>query len=111
EPVMRQLIEWLDEPWDDRILHFTPGALGGRRPGEKRTRTDGRTGNMQEPLPDRSGEGGPTNSTTTGLRTTDRTSGSEVFTSSVGAGRRLPNLPFALLVQATCGKLMRELGY
>ena len=97
EPVMRDLIEWLEEPWDDRVLQFQPGPPAGRRPGQKRTQEE-RTG-------------WTSNAAVTRTSLADEPVGSKVFTSSIGAGRRMSNLPFALLIRISCGPLVRKLGY
>ena len=104
EQVMRELTEWLGEPWDDRELQFTPGPLGGRRPGQKRTRLEERT-----PLAS-DAELNTTSAAATRTPPVDAPLGSNVFTSSIGAGTHLSNLPLALLVRISCGPLMRELG-
>ncbi|MGB7051296.1 MAG: sulfotransferase [Acidimicrobiales bacterium] len=105
EQVMRELVEWLEEPWDHRVLQFNPAPLGGRRPGEKRTRPEER--------PDGTSDGAlnPTKAAATRTPPADEPLGSRVFTSSIGAGRQLSNLPFALLLRISCGPLIRELGY
>lgn len=94
---MRDLIEWLEEPWDDRVLQFQPGPPAGRRPGQKRTQEE-RTG-------------WTSNAAVTRTSLADEPVGSKVFTSSIGAGRRMSNLPFALLIRISCGPLVRKLGY
>lgn len=105
EPVMRELIEWLEESWDDRVLEFQPGSPGGRRPGQKRTRSEERT----------SGASGAALTATSVVATrplpSDAPLGSRVFISSIGAGRRLSSLPLALLLHMSSGPLIRELGY
>ena len=105
ERVMRELIEWLEEPWDDRVLQFKPGPPGGRRPGQKRTRLEERTRSASDAELD------PTSAAATRTPSADAPLGSKVFTSSIGSGRELPNLPFALLVRISCGPLIRKLGY
>jgi sulfotransferase family protein len=105
ERVMRELIEWLEEPWDDRVLQFKPGPPGGRRPGQKRTRLEERTRSASEAELD------PTSAAAASTPSADAPLGSKVFTSSIGSGRELPNLPFALLVRISCGPLIRKLGY
>ena len=104
EPVVRELIEWLEEPWDDRVLQFIPGELGGRRPGQKRALE-------QRTRWARDGALNPTSASDTGTPPADAPLGSKVFTSSIGAGRRLPNLPLALMVRVSCRQLMRTVGY
>jgi Sulfotransferase family len=99
EPVMRELIEWLEEPWDDRVLDFNPFPPEGRRPGQKRTRGAGDAAL------------GPGRGATAEDTASDAPLRSRVFTSSIGAGRGLENLPLAALVRIRCGPLMRELGY
>jgi Sulfotransferase family len=105
ETVMRDLIEWLEEPWDDQVLEFEPGSPGGRRPGERRTRPEERTTGSSDTAST------ATSVATTGHPRSDTSLGSRVFSSSIGAGRSLANLPLALLLHVSSGALIRELGY
>ena len=105
ERVMRELIEWLGEPWDGRVLQFIPLAPEGRRPGQ------GERGRKEQTPGAGDAEFNPTSSADTRTPLVDAPLGSRVFTSSIGAGRRLSNLPFALLVRFSCGPLSRKLGY
>jgi Sulfotransferase family len=101
EPVIRGLIEWLGEPWDDRVLQFQPLPPMGRRPGAERTAP------VAGPRVAVDGAGiGPK------APPADAPFDAKVFSSSVGVGRwQIPNLALALLLRVSCGPLVRELGY
>jgi Sulfotransferase family len=105
DPVMRALIEWLEEPWDDRVLQFTPAPPKGRRPAGTRPRTNERNQSSG------ASAGAPTIGDASSPLPVEPSLDSKVFTSSIGAGRQLSNLPFNLLLQLTCRPLIRELGY
>ena len=106
EPVIRELIEWMDEPWDDRVLQFKQLPTMGRRPGDERTTPADRSPGADERPSNRAGVAA------TKTPPTDAPLDAKVFSSSVGAGRwQPPNLALAVLLRFSCGPLVRELGY
>ncbi len=103
EPVMRKLIEWLGEPWDARVMEFASFPPEGNRPGRKRAKVD------KPAEASRAGALAPTSGPPSEPLPTPAPSA--MFATSIGAGRRLSNLPVELFVRRSCGPLMRELGY
>jgi hypothetical protein len=106
ERIVRELIDWLDEPWDDRVLAFKPLPPMGRRPGDERS----------VPVePDRridDGESSPAGVVAARTPPPDAPLDAKVFSSSVHAGRwKPPNVALAALLRISCGPLIREVGY
>ena len=106
ERIIRELIEWMDEPWDDRVLQFKQLPPMGRRPEEERTKPADRSPGADERPSNRAGVAA------TKTPPTEAPLDAKVFSSSVGAGRwQPPNLALAVLLRFSCGPLVRELGY
>ena len=105
EGVMRGLLEWLGEPWDDAVMSFKQDELHSEdheraiwlgRPDERPAPTTRRTRRRRGDAE---------------AREVDQFHGNGVFSSSVGIGVRPVNLAYALMLRRTSGALMRELGY
>ena len=109
ETTMRGLLDWLDEPWDQNVLHFGDldhgygsGSLGdeqsiarwrGELPGESMIQTP-----RQDPG-------------TEPNHRDDRHRSSEIFTSSIGVGKGPINTVYLTELRLKSGRLMRDLGY
>jgi hypothetical protein len=105
EPVMRGLIEWLGESWEEEVLKLE--RKEHKRP--PRTREDERRMWLGDTTK-------PSQNLTLGSRLEstvgDRGVGtSGIVTSSVGAHTKASNIPYLAAMYATSGRLMRELGY
>jgi hypothetical protein len=110
EKTMRTVLDWLGEPWDDDVLHF-----GEIDHGYARGRLDEASSRalwLGEPPPppgadavaSANGKPAPTPGGA-------ESSGSRVFTSSVGAGRRPLSTAYLAELRLRSGGLLRELGY
>jgi hypothetical protein len=103
--VMRDLLEWLGEPWDDTVMAFKQDELHSE--DQERMLWLGRPDEHPPPTP-RAKHGRWRDAE---AREVDHLRGDGVFSSSVGIGIRPVNFAYMLMLRRTSGQLMRELGY
>jgi Sulfotransferase family len=106
EKVVKALMEWLGEPWEDQVLNLERSA----RKRSPRTSEDERRmwlGDKTE-LPD---DLDTSASQREALQRDHSRDALGIFTSSVGTSRKAKNLPYLAQLYVTAGPLMRELGY
>jgi len=106
EKIMRALIDFLGEDWDDQILNLERSAR--KRPA-KTTEEERRMW-----LGDKSDSPDDVDTSASQREALQRDHSRDsqgIFTSSVGTGNRAKNLPYLAQLRLTSGPLMRELGY
>lgn len=110
EGTMRTVLEWLGEPWDDDVLRF-----GEIDHGYARGRLDealSRALWLGQPTPaSGAGPAASANGKPVPAGAGAGPSGSQVFTSSVGAGRRPLSTAYLAELRLRSGALLKELGY
>ena len=103
EQVLRSLLAWLGEPWDDAVLHFGRDELHDEEYeralwlGRPPPATDDVSPHRQRPDPE--------------VREGDYGKPAGVFASSIGVGGHPLNFVYLLRLRASAGDLVRALGY